>query len=209
MRKTNKYIPIARRTDRGELGFPEMRSKPNALVIEDLKKQETYTVNAYSSNMAKLTKSQRKLIEKLGTTGDYERIRYNLSYEELLDYVGTSLPFHPEYMYIINKVLDYYNVRMTEILENSVLTSDFSVNTSRRRKTVNAKIYACRRMLTYILAVQYNWNINTISEVIGTPLNKIQEEIEFVNRDIQNTVAVSADYVNICNELKKLETLKF
>lgn len=212
-RLERRYVPIKDRRNFGELRHPSLRSKDTSVVtLADMKKEDlSKTLLERAAISKRVSKSNKRMNLELGSTSEYRQIRHNLSYKRIIDLLGEDLPIHPEYFYVMDIVLRYYGVKMSEVLEfaHYMETTRYDRTCGGyATRTFNVVVSACFSMLIYVMYVQYQCNPNTVMYLFGIGVNHLRSTTESFLRAYQNSEAVRADYSIIHGRLIKLEPVK-
>ena len=209
----HKYIPIQDRSNFGQLQFPTLKDNtPLPPVISDLKSENVaVSLDKRNKRSKKVSKSNRRLSERLGAASEFRLIRYNISYTTLLDVIGEDFPLHPEYLYVIDIILQYYGVNILDLLEMIAYREQTLHTNSQQQpylvRTFNLPTASCLSMLMYFLYVQYKCNPAVIMQVFGMSILTLRTTIDKFFRTYDNSVAVRADYSNIHGKLLELQPL--
>lgn len=213
IRGKGNYIPSNELSHNGELSFPKLRdSTPVLTTIADLKSTRVdLRPTVRQQQFRRVSKSNQRLNQALGANSEFRQVRNNISYKPILDVLGESFPFHPEYLYVIDIVTRYYGVTIIDVLEfiavKEVLESkkDMGGRNAFAKRTVNMEISACVTMLMYLLYVQYKCNPVTIMRMFGISQPLLRSRLDSFARDYENSPAVRADYLTLHGRLLMLQ----
>lgn len=207
----------------GQLSFPKLRDTTIPTVkLTDLRGEvlPTVRISARDKKRNKMSKANARLNKALGASSDYRAIRNNLSYKPILDVLGTDIPFHPEYFYVINIITEYYGVAITDVLgfiayKEHIRSQETPEGMSMRRwrgqaisyhmSLFNERVKTCTNMIMYFLYVQYEFSPSVLLDMFGISVRALTTGIESFIREHENSVALKADFQYIHGRLMILQ----
>lgn len=207
------FIPIKDRSNYGELTFPKLKCAGEAVpTLKDLRQENVaLTKSQRERKSRRLSNANKHLAAKLGATSEYRQVRYNLSYRPILDTLGDDFPLHPEYLYVIDIVITYYGIWITDLIEFIARSdcwrydvSDRSFQNMRYASITNE----CCKMMFYLFYDQYKVNPNVIMSVFSVSLNVLRNKIDSFMRDFEMHSVVRADFNYLIGKLITLEPAK-
>lgn len=212
MAHTNPYsVPIKDRFNNRELSFPRLSlplseaPSPSILSSKDVPAGKTYRQRKKEEQ--RVSRANRKLSNVLGAGSEYRRVRFNRSYEPILNVLGEDLPLHPEYLYVFDIITSYYGLQFSDLLEYTAYamqhkTEPYSYAAS---KNNTSDVIACLRMVIYFLYVQYKVNPTVIMQIFGIDVVYLRMSLDNFVRDYGKSQAVKTDYATLVGRLMELE----
>lgn len=213
-RVERRYIPLSQRDNFGQLNFPRLRDRKVVIpTLVDTKQGVPNGGSTVKPKKARISKANKRLDEKLGATSEFRRVRNNISYKPILDFIGEDFPLHPEYLYVIGIIVSYYGVPFTDVLEfglhkerlNANVGGKGCVNAILTKNTVS--VSSCFNMLMYFLFSQYECNPNVILSIFGISVGTLRTSIESVSRQYDMSEAVRQDYSTLHSRLIAIEQI--
>lgn len=212
MAHTHPYsIPIKDRFNNRELSFPRLSlplsetPSPSILSSKDVPAGKTYRQRKKEEQ--RVSRANRKLSNVLGAGSEYRRVRFNRSYEPILNVLGEDLPLHPEYLYVFDIITSYYGLQFSDLLEYTAYAMQHKTEPYAYAASKNntSDVIACLRMVIYFLYVQYKVNPTVIMQLFGIDVVYLRMSLDNFVRDYGKSQAVKTDYATLVGRLMELE----
>lgn len=204
-------IPIRDRFNNKELSFPRLSlplsetPSPSLLTSKEVPAGKTYRQRKKEEQ--RVSRANKVLSQALGAGSEYRRVRFNRSYEPILNVLGGDFPLHPEYLYVLDIITSYYGLQMTDLLEYASYAMQHrrepSTYSSQHRRDFG--VVACLRMTLYFLYVQYKVNPTVIMSIFGIDVDYLRECLNRFIVDYAKSQAVKTDYATLVGKLIELE----
>lgn len=206
------HVNLMERGYEGNFIFPELSLKgvKNNTVSDTKENRRDLLEKLTLYRSKKVSKSNRVMFEKMGASHEFMKVRYNLSYKPVLDIIGTDIPLHPEYFYIINHICGFYGYTFTDVFQYAgwIKNTEYrgtGVNSSVQRKRVNINLKTCFMMLVYFLLAQYKCAVTVLMDIFNAECHTINAALEQAIVLFENSPSIRMDYNELYNRLLKLE----
>jgi hypothetical protein len=206
-----RYIPIKDRQNFGQLRFPKLKDAVVKIpTLSDMREEDvSIPKKRREVRERKLSKANKRLNAVLGATSEFRQVRFNNTYKGIVDTLGEGFPLHPEYLYVIDTIVNYYGVSITDVLEfaniKEQLKYEKAEHVSYSLRLFNVPTSACLTMLAYFLYVQYECNPVVLLEMFNISIEQLRSLIESFSRQYDNSLALRDDYAIIHGRLLKLQ----
>jgi hypothetical protein len=206
-----RYIPISDRQNFGQLSFPKLKDTTVRIsTLADMKETDvSKPKTARQKRAEKLSKANKRLNHVLGATSEFRQVRYNNTYRGLLDTLGDGFPLHPEYLYVMDTVIQYYGVSVLDVVEFASMKEGLKMekaeHTAHSLRLFNVPTSACLTMLVFLLYSQYQCNPIIIMEMFGISIGQLRSLVECFSRQYDNSAALREDYAILHGRLLNLQ----
>lgn len=197
----------------GEKCFPRLLNRiPPAEGITSRVKPTTRTTKSNPFEIVsplhakRMAKNGTKLIAML----EFTELRNSPSYKHVFDMVGDGFPIHPEYLHVINIILEHYGVEYYDIIETmgqrSLRTNAQNMQVALRLQ--NRPINLAFQALCYVLYFEYQWNPMIFLRMFNDiTVHQFQHGLGRFLRDYDRSDVFREDYKKLHVKLLRLEPL--